>query len=230
MAMRILLVALSMLAVSEAYNQTLPTGNTTVFGIKEMSYGTHVFAWSDKGLLVHQIVQTANFSNQGEWYLMPNPHSGSTPSGDLQSYDSNPIVGQNPDGHLEIFMRSHISLDFWHWYQVNASDPFTWVGPREPACLCNFPPCEGQTKCGNNANCGNDGYNCAAPGFENEGPKWWNTQAVFPTSDGTFVTTKEGGLRLYFRGFDGLMYAVEQEIPGNSTKYTAPTGWGTLLE
>merc|ERR1719506_1610742 len=89
-------------------------------------------------------------------------------------------------------------------------------------------------RCGNNANCGNDGYDCSAPGFENSGPKWWNSQAIFPTSDGTFVSeaTSDGPnrLRLFYRGFDGLMYSVAQVIPGNSTKYGAPESWGTLLE
>ena len=118
---------------------------------------------------------------------------------------------------------------------MNASDPWTWVGPREPACPCNFPPCKGQTKCGNNANCGNDGYDCSAPGFENSGPKWWNTQAVFPTSDISVSKVKDpktgvGRIKAFFRGFDGQMYSVQQEIAGNSTKYTAPDGYGTLLE
>jgi len=215
---------------SVAYNETLPNGNITKFAIKEMSYGTHVFAVSMKGYIVHQVAHPDSPSALGVWQLMPNAHQGSTPSDQAQTFDSDPTIGQNKDGRLEIFARSHISLDFWHWYQTNASDPMSWVGPREPACLCNFPPCKGQTKCGNNANCGNDGYDCTLPAFSNDGPKWWNTQAIFPTSDGTFVTTAKGGLRLYFRGFDGLMYSVEQDIPGNSSKYSTPTAWGTLLE
>jgi hypothetical protein len=182
-----------------------------------------------------QVAQPGNLSAFGTWYNMPNPHQGSTPAGVPQHYDSDPAIGQNADGRLEIFVRSHISLDIWHYYQVNASDPWTWVGPREPACLCNFPPCTDtkppQNKCGNNAQCGNDGYDCSAPGFDNSGAKWWNTQAVFPTSDLTVSrANKEGKLRVFYRGFDGLMYSVEQEIAGNSTKYAAPEGWGTLLE
>jgi len=165
----------------------------------------------------------------GVWYELPNAHQGSTPQGTAQIYDSDPAIGQNADGRIEIFIRNHVGLDIWHWYQVNASDPWTWVGPREPACLCNFPPCKGQNKCGNNANCGNDGYDCAAPGFENDGAKWWNSQAVFPTSD-LSVSTVDGRIKVFFRGFDGLMYAVQQKIAGNSTKYDPPTGWGTMLE
>jgi len=233
---------------SLAYNTTLPNGNTTVFGMKSMSYGLHLFALSDQGFVVHQVVDhtpttgVPNETQSGVWYLMPNAHQGSTPDSDQQTYDSDPAVGQNDDGRLEIFVRSHISLDFWHYYQVNASDPFSWVGPREPACLCNFPPCvdKNQTKCGNDYNCQNDGYDCTAPGFENEGPKWWNSQAIFPTSDGTFVKNPiwnvdgtrntTGRLVLFFRGFDGGMYSVKQSIPGNSTKYDPPEAWSTLLE
>lgn len=228
-ALALLVVAVALVGSARAYNQTLPSGNTTRFCVKEMSYGAHVFALSDKGVIVHQVAKEGS-TDPGLWYELPNPHQGSTPSADLQTYDSDPVMGQNDDGRLEIFIRSHISLDFWHWYQVNASDPWTWVGPREPACLCNFPPCEGQKKCGNNVNCGNDGYDCSAPGFENSGPKWWNTQAVFPTSDPTITKGKDGRLKVFFRGFDGLMYTVQQKIPGNSTKYEAPTGWGALLE
>eukprot|EP00656_Telonema_subtile_P032419 TRINITY_DN3558_c0_g2_i1.p1 TRINITY_DN3558_c0_g2~~TRINITY_DN3558_c0_g2_i1.p1 ORF type:complete len:308 (+),score=50.69 TRINITY_DN3558_c0_g2_i1:133-1056(+) len=284
MSNSILLTLLALCAVPVlGYNQTLPDGNKTHFAVKQMSYGVHVFAVSKEGYIVHQVslgeggsVPPANAT--GIWQLLPNAHQGSTPSGKPQTYDSDPVIEQNDDGRLEILVRSHISLDFWHYYQVDAKDPYTWVGPREPACLCNFPPCEGQTRCGNNVNCGNDGYDCSAPGFENSGSKWWNTQAIFPTSDGTFVKdaveTKCGSsycqyntalpfphegschgdskvscscenhydantcpgapparrLRAFFRGFDGLMYSVAQTVPGNSTKYSAPEAWGTLLE
>jgi len=235
----LLLLLVSILVFGSCYagnnaNRTLPVGNGTKFGIKVMSYGVHVFAVNNDGFVVHQVAETG-VPSKGAWVEMPNAHQGSTPDDVSQTYDSDPVVGQNDDGRLEIFARTHNNLDFWHWYQVNASDPWTWVGPREPACLCNFPPCKGilpifdQKKCGNDKNCGNDGYDCTAPGFENESEKWWNTQAIFPTSDGTFVNSN-GKLKLYYRGFDGLMYTVEQEIAGNSSKYTPPTAWGTLLE
>ena len=236
MAIRLhLLIAALCAAPAVAYNETLPQGNTTVFGVKTMSYGMHIFAASKDGFMVHQVVKPMapgvmpSEKDIGTWLLLPNKHQGSTPATDAQTYDSDPIVGQNADGRLEILVRSHISLDYWHYYQVDASDPYTWVGPREPACLCNFPPCDGQVRCGNNANCGNDGYDCSAPGFENEGAKWWNSQAIFPTSDGTFVNDN-GTLKIFYRGFDGLMYSVQQTIPGNSTKYGAPVAWGTMLE
>lgn len=260
---------------------------------------------------------------------MPNSHQGSTPAGQPQTYDSDPILGQNDDGRLEILVRSHISLDFWHYYQEDANDPYKWVGPRcvlnltcltllvnrllagsqlvcatsrhartrqgnnpDPNSNLNLPrenhtryhsPSEQlihtcPTRCGNNENCGNDGYDCSAPGFENSGPKWWNSQAIFPTSDGTFVNevpqsncpatsvcnynsnsvyphegvcsgtttpcscldswdVKTCGvkqqprrLRVFFRGFDGLLYSVAQLVPGNSTKYSPPEAYGTLLE
>eukprot|EP00658_Telonema_sp_P-2_P004685 TRINITY_DN11736_c0_g1_i5.p1 TRINITY_DN11736_c0_g1~~TRINITY_DN11736_c0_g1_i5.p1 ORF type:complete len:287 (+),score=54.60 TRINITY_DN11736_c0_g1_i5:234-1094(+) len=278
----VMAVAAVLLDSALAYNQTLSDGNATHFGIHKTEYGIHVFATSKDGYIVHQVSLgpgNQDPNSTGVWLLMPNAHQGSTPSGHLQTYDSDPSVGQNDDGRLEILVRSHISLDFWHYYQTNASDPHSWVGPREPACLCNFPPCDGQTRCGNNAQCGNDGYDCSAPGFENSGPRWWNTQAIFPTSDGTFVkdpleqkcgsvnhcelnlempyphdgvchgtdmpcsclthydrargcgdTPPPRRLRNFFRGFDGLMYSVAQEIAGNSTKYGPPEAWGTLLE
>lgn len=132
-----LVVALLVACLGPAlgYNQTLGNGNTTVFGIKRMSYGHHVFAISKDGLIVHQVAQeptspVPSSNSTGVWLLMPNAHQGSTPSGQLQSYDSDPIVGQNDDGRLEIFVRSHISLDFWHYYQEDANDPYKWVGPR----------------------------------------------------------------------------------------------------
>jgi len=231
--MSLMIAALCFAVPTVAYNETLPVGNTTVVAVKSMSYGMHVFAISAKGFIVHQVVKPIEGQptekDIGVWQPMPNAHQGSTPAGDAQTYDSDPIVGQNEDGRLEILIRSHISLDYWHYYQSDASDPMSWVGPREPACLCNFPPCPGQVKCGNNKQCGNDGYDCNSPGFENSGSKWWNTQAVFPTSNGAFVN-ENGTLKLFYRGFDGLMYSVQQTIPGNSTKYNAPDAWGTLLE
>merc|ERR1711934_529836 len=230
MMIRLGALVLLLSIVAEAYNETLPNGNKTQIAMADMSYGTHIFALSKEGYLIHQVGHMYNLSDPGVWQLMPNPHAGSTPAGQPQTFDSDPAVGQNKDGRLEIIMRNHIGLDFWHWYQVNASDPWTWVGPREPACLCNFPPCAGQTKCGNNANCGNDGYDCSAPENSNDGPKWWNSQAVFPTNNPTFIRTKDDKLKIYFRGFDGQMYSVQQVEAGNSTKYTSPDGYGTLLE
>jgi len=232
-SLALIAAALCLAVPCVAYNETLPVGNTTVVAVKSMPYGIHIFAVSSSGFVVHQVVQPIegmpSTTDIGSWQLMPNAHQGSTPATDAQTYDSDPIVGQNDDGRLEVLIRSHISLDYWHYYQTDAKDPMSWVGPREPACLCNFPPCDGQVRCGNNANCGNDGYDCSAAGFENEGAKWWNTQAVFPTSNGAFMN-ENGTLKLFYRGFDGLMYSVQQTIPGNSTKYSPPIAWGTLLE
>merc|ERR1712167_56630 len=133
--------------------------------------GAHFFCRGADSLLWHQY--PLNATAFYDWLLLPNPHNA--------TFDSDPAVGMNKDGTMEVIARNHDGLDLWHWYQKNASDPLSWVGPREPACLCNFPPCEGQKRCGNNANCGNDGYDCSDSNFMDNSTKWWNSQAIFPT-------------------------------------------------
>merc|ERR1712153_47320 len=85
------LVATFLTETAHGYNQTLPSGNTTRVEVRQQSYGIHVFAISDKGLIVHQ-VSKGNLSDQGVWYEMPNPHQGSTPASDAQNYDTDPAI------------------------------------------------------------------------------------------------------------------------------------------
>ena len=64
------------------------------------------------------------------------------------------------DGRAEIFIRITGDLTLWHMYQTDAKNPLAWDRPRGPVCLCNFPPCKGQTKCGIAGSCDNKGVDC----------------------------------------------------------------------
>ena len=47
--------------------------------------------------------------------------------------------------------------------------------------------------------------------------------SIFPTSNPTIVNDpSDGRLRLYFRGFEGLLYESHQLTPGNGSRYSTP--------
>jgi len=58
----------------------------------------------------------------------------------------------------------------------------------------------------------------------------WAKQDVFPTSDVYVVYTKEQRVQLYYRGFDGFLYMVQQTTPGDPEKYTPPVSMEVILE
>lgn len=115
-------------------------------------------------------------------------------------------MGVNKDGRIEVFIRYDTDLDVWQYYQEDASNPTSWVGPRECSCL---------TGC---------------DGVHYPSPQYWNTQPVFPTSDLNILTdAATGALKIVYRGFDGRMYSLQQRTPGNSALYTAPQPLGDAV-
>eukprot|EP00697_Spironema_sp_BW2_P007901 gnl/Spiro4/22348_TR11003_c0_g1_i1.p1 gnl/Spiro4/22348_TR11003_c0_g1~~gnl/Spiro4/22348_TR11003_c0_g1_i1.p1 ORF type:complete len:303 (+),score=50.10 gnl/Spiro4/22348_TR11003_c0_g1_i1:92-1000(+) len=233
-------------------DEVLPEGNTTFIPTIDTLYGRHVVALGRDGMLYQKY--TMDNGSISEWQLMPNLNqlppmcktdadcpptthclnaSPAVPpflcSGNpaMETYESDPTVGMNKDGRLEVFARNHNELDLWHWYQTDPKNATSWVGPRRPSCLCNWTPCANQTNCGLYMLCDNLGLDCSDPVQKD----YWNVQPAFSTSDCNFVqNVTTGGLKLYFRGFDGNLYSVEQTTAGSSLRYTPPEGPITIVE
>jgi len=194
-------------------------------------YGLHVFATGTNGSLYH-MWQTSDpsdggFANMSDWHcLTPNDIYAS--SGYVRPvWWWDPAAVVNTDGHIDVFIRLFCDKNLWQLYQKDPKDPQSFTAPRGPTCLCNFPPCAGQTKCGLAAQCDNKGVDCtkADPSVS------WNDHAPFPTSNMNAIRDpKDGTVRVYFRGFNGQFFENHQVVPGNSTKYTGGTIFDGVFE
>eukprot|EP00386_Alphamonas_edax_P005513 GDKI01017824.1.p2 GENE.GDKI01017824.1~~GDKI01017824.1.p2 ORF type:complete len:223 (-),score=74.47 GDKI01017824.1:19-687(-) len=153
------------------------------------------------------------------------------------AFDADPAVGVNDDGRVEVFARYTTNLDVWQTYQLDPLDPTRWSNPRESGCIFVDPPAgpdgrksgggsggfipRDKTKVGEEK--GEDGTGVPDVFPECDSALYWNGQPVFPTSDLTVVqhpATRK--LRMFFRGFTGQLYFLEQFESGNSTKYSPP--------
>jgi len=123
---------------------------------------------------------------------VPPPSSG-------QAWDSDPGAATNPDGSIEVFVRSEANLDLWQFYLKTPSDPNSWAAPRESSCISTGAGC-------------------------------WNTQPVFPTSDTQLLRSSDGKLQIYYRGFDGNLYYVQQSKAGDGTAYDPPVFLDVIVE
>ena len=123
-------------------------------------------------------------------------------------------------------MRLFVDKNLWQMYQKDPKDPQSFTAPRGPTCLCNFPPCSGQKKCGLANQCDNKGVDCtkADPSVS------WNDHAPFPTSNMNALRAPDGTVHVYFRGFNGQFYENHQVTPGNSTKYVGGMVYDGVFE
>lgn len=128
-------------------------------------------------------------------------------------FDSDPAIGVNPDGTLELFVRFKTNLDMWKFDLKNATDPMSWSTPRETSCVDQDQNtalwyCIGE-KVGT---------------FGNPASHYWVGQPVFPTSNPTVINDPvDGRIVVYFRGFEGRLYEVHQITPGDGSKYSMPS-------
>ena len=98
------------------------------------------------------------------------------------------------------------------------ADPDSWSALRPPACICNYPPCANQTKCGV-ALCDEKGVDCSVEPTTSDA--YWSYGPFFPTSELSLL--REGdSLALYYRGFDGGYYKSLQSTPGDPAKFVYP--------
>ena len=198
---------------------------------KQQHYGLHVFATGANGSLFH-MWQTSNVSDTGEasmskWAcLTPDPvyaSAGFVPP--VWWWDPAAVV--NTDGHIDVFIRLLADKNLWQLYQKDPTDPQSFTAPRSPWCLCNFPPCQNQTKCGLAAQCDNKGVDCSTA----DTSVYWNDHAPFPTSNmNALLDSVTGTVKVIFRGFNGEMYEQHQLIPGNSSKYKGGVVYTGIFE
>merc|ERR1711924_534409 len=118
-------------------------------------------------------------------------------------------------GTMIAFVRQMNDLVPHELHLNDPKDPDSWSAIREPTCLCNFPPCQGQVLCGVVKECDNIGKNCdiAKP----ESRDYYEFGPIFPTSELSLIpnmTSKKP--TLYWRGFDGHLYGSVQNKAGDA--------------
>lgn len=203
----------------------LPYSNASVFGMAWTKTGKHLVARGLNGQLWHI------FEDQGTWtnwtqitqYCPKQVGYGDPPYLDRPCvFDSDPAVGVNADGRLEVFVRFAENLDVWQLYQTDASDPTKWSQPRESACV-DQNQTTGKWYCLGTA---------GRPDGPNDDGHYWLGQPAFPTSDMTVLNDpKDQRLVVFYRGFTGNLFSVSQRVSGNSTYYTSPNQEGkTIIE
>ena len=163
----------------------------------------------------HQIAPTDN-ANWTAWKCMTTdltkvPCSIAPKCG---GYDNNPAVAWQPtNGTAVLFVRQIDDLDIHETHLADPADPDSWSPMRAPACICNFPPCANQSKCGVDANCDNSGVDCSVTPTESR--QFWAHGPYFPTSE-LALQPQGDKLALLFRGFDGGFYKLLQETAGDA--------------
>lgn len=199
-------------------------------------YGTHVLALGRDAKLYHKHQTSPDESSKWSAWKCITPDLTKVPCSTAPrcgGYDSNPVVQWQPvNGTAVVFLRQQDDLDIHETHLMDPTDPDSWSPMREPACICNFPPCvdrpgkPDQTKCGVEANCDNKGVDCSLKPTSSR--DYWNTQPAFPTSDLSLLP--EGDLlALYFRGFDGAYYKMSQLTAGDAGgKFGIPNRLGGL--
>jgi hypothetical protein len=129
------------------------------------NYGTHVLVTGRDNRIYHKHqIAPGDESKWSPWKCLTPDFSvvpcSSAPN--CRGYDGSPAVAWQPvNGTLVVFVRQMDDLDLHEFHLENPKDPDSWSMLREPACLCNFPPCKGQTRCGATAECSNDGPDCS---------------------------------------------------------------------
>ena len=123
------------------------------------------------------------------------------------------MAWQPKNGTGILFVRQSDDLDIHETHLADPADPDSWAPMRAPACICNFPPCANQRKCGVEANYDNSGVDCSITPTSSR--QFWANGPYFPTSE--LVLQPQGNkLALLFRGFDGGLYKLLQETAGDA--------------
>lgn len=208
-------------------NEIFKEGNTTMFQVQLTNWGgRYVVALGKDGQIWQNYEQpktdpTLDFTWSG-WLPLTQYCPSANETERLCLFDSDPVLARNADGRLELFARFHGNLDLWQMYMTDSMDPTSWTVPREPSCV------DQDQKTGV--------WWCLCPtgGFKNmctyPSKSYWNNQPVFPTSDLSVVlNTTDNRLQLYFRGFAGHFWMVQQSSGGNSNFYLPPTKVGTAI-
>jgi hypothetical protein len=188
------------------------------------NYGVHVVVLGRDSRIYHKHqIGTPTGSNWTAWKCLT-PDFTKVPCSSAPycgGYDNFPQMIAQKDGTLVVFTRQMDDLVPHEMHLTNPKDPDSWSPMRGPTCLCNFPPCAGQDKCGVLESCDNKGVDCDK--HPHTSPEFWHTDGpVFPTSELSMVMDEENKINMFFRGFDGAYYRTKQVTAGDAAgKYGA---------
>lgn len=181
------------------------------------NYGQHVVVLGRDSKLYHKHqVATAPDSNWTSWKCMT-PDLTKVPCSIAPrcgGFDNNPAVAWQPtNGTAVLFVRQIDDVDIHETHLADPADPDSWTPLRAPACICNFPPCGNQTKCGVEKNCDESGVDCDITPTSSR--QFWGIGPFFPTSELSLLPQGDK-LALHFRGFDGAFYKMLQQTAGDA--------------
>jgi len=231
------LILVAIIGVDAYQNTILPTGSCNITGpvdglsvlvpIQENvhmiptawnpNYGAHIVVTGRDNKLYHK--HQTNSTNEGTWTPWKTLTSDRTkiPCSSMpacRGYDNNPAIAWQPvNGTLVVFVRQMDDLTIHEMHLMDPTDPDSWSEMRGPSCLCNFPPCENQTRCGASAQCSNDGPDCSITPSTSR--LYWSQSPPFPTSELTLLPEGDK-LAMYYRGFDGGYFKTQQLVAGDA--------------
>lgn len=198
------------------------------------NYGVHLVVVGIDGKIYHRH-QTGG--PNGEWSDMKciTPDLTKVPCSSkphCRGYDGNPAMLWQPvNGTLVVFVRHMDDLVPHEFHLTDPKNPDSWSTFRGPTCLCNFPPCpeKNQTKCGVVSSCDNQGVDCNA--HPETGREFWHTAGpIFPTSEMVLLPDDEGKINMYFRGFTGTYWKVQQVTAGDAAgKYGSSQRYKVII-
>ena len=113
--------------------EVLPEGNTTVLAMAHTVHGQQLVALGADAQLWH--LYTLPNGSWSAWHPLTNSCPSFNNTQRPCVFDSDPAIGVNADGRLEVFVRFHDNLDMWQIYQTDAKDPSAWSTPRESSCV-----------------------------------------------------------------------------------------------
>ena len=211
----LLLALVSLVGSSFGYPvEHFPRGNKTLFAMERTVWGgLQVFGLGSDAQIWHVFQRQSG--EWGNWTAITSICPSAQDPKRKCVFDTDPAVGRNRDGRLELFARFNGNLDLWQMYQPDAAKPGEWSLPREPSCVDQdqFKPYT---------------WHCLEPRDEtnywvSSTTKGRNGNPVFPTSDTPVLyNQKTGAIQVFFRNFNAQLYMVEQAKAGNSSRYKAP--------
>ena len=184
-------------------------------------YGTHVIVLVRDTKLYHKHQTAPNASADWSAWKCLTPDLSKIACSTAPAcggFDNSPVVNVDANGTATVFVRQMSDLDIFETHLEDPADPDSWSALRPPACICNYPPCANQTKCGV-ALCDEKGVDCSVEPTTSDA--YWSYGPFFPTSELSLL--REGdSLALYYRGFDGGYYKSLQSNPGDPAKFVYP--------
>lgn len=215
----------------------LPEFPHVIATVVNPNYGLHILVLGRDSKIYHK--HQVGHANWTSWKCLT-PDFTKVPcsmSPHCDGFDNNPVAAWQPEnGTIVAFVRQMDDLVPYEFHLTDPKDPDSWSSMRTTGCLCNFPPCAGQTSCGVVAQCDNLGKDCNK--HPETGREYYAYGPIFPTSELVLQPDPKDPkkLTLYWRGFDGQYYSATQDTAGDAggkyglAGFTAYTGGDSTIE